>query len=69
MSDLTPSTDDYPTQSQESTGRDAAERGAREVIDAPEHLMPYGAAAKAIFIKANGLKAYNTTMRYRRRTE
>jgi hypothetical protein len=55
--------------SEEITGSDAAETGVREVIDAPEHLMPYSAAAKAIFIKANGLQAYNTTMRYRRRTE
>ncbi len=34
---------------------------------APEHLMPYGAAAKAIFIRANGLTAYNRRFRYGRR--
>lgn len=28
----------------------------------PEYLMPYGAAAKAIFVKANGLPAYNLAM-------
>lgn len=28
-------------------------------ITTSEQLMPYGAAAKAIFIKANGLTAYN----------
>lgn len=30
---------------------------------APEQLMPYGAAAKAIFVKANGLQAYNESVR------
>jgi hypothetical protein len=30
---------------------------------APEQLMPYGAAAKAIFVKANGLQAYNEAVR------
>lgn len=28
-----------------------------------ERLMPYGAAAKAIFVKANGLVAYNQAFR------
>lgn len=30
---------------------------------APELLMPYGAAAKAIFVKANGMQAYNDAVR------
>jgi hypothetical protein len=30
---------------------------------APEQLMPYGEAAKAIFVKANGLPAYNEEIR------
>lgn len=30
---------------------------------APEHLMPFGAAAKAIFVKANGLPAYRKSIR------
>lgn len=49
--------------------RAAAESGRIEfsTIDGqplcgPEYLMPYGAAAKAIFVKANGLPAYNLAM-------
>lgn len=32
-------------------------------ITASERLMPYGEVAKAIFIKANGLPAYNKAYR------
>lgn len=32
-------------------------------MNASDQLMPYGAAVKAIFIKANGLTAYNKAFR------
>ncbi|CAG0970043.1 hypothetical protein RHDC4_01219 [Rhodocyclaceae bacterium] len=35
-------------------------------MDSPEQLMPYGTVAKAIFVKANGLAAYNRGMQVRR---
>lgn len=34
-----------------------------------ERLMPFGAAAKAIFVKANGLPAYHRSLRYARRAD
>ncbi len=34
-----------------------------------EQLMPYGAAVKAIFVKANGLPAYNRQIRFARRAD
>ncbi len=36
---------------------------AEPSVAVPEELMPYGAAAKAIFVKANGLQAYNEAVR------
>lgn len=41
--------------------------GAQDCI-AVEHLMPYGAVAKAIFVKANGLPAYQKA-RFARRSD
>lgn len=43
----------------EATPPTSAEIPSAEV----EYLMPYGAAAKAIFIKANGQAAYNYSRR------
>jgi hypothetical protein len=37
--------------------------GVDAALSPPEHLMPYGAAAKAIFIKANGPVAYKFARR------
>ncbi len=34
-----------------------------------ETLMPFGAAAKAIFVKANGLPAYRKSIRFARRAD
>lgn len=34
-----------------------------------EKLMPFGAAAKAIFVKANGLPAYRKSIRFARRAD
>lgn len=42
---------------------------AEPSVAEPERLMPYGAAAKAIFIKANGLHAYNREIRFTRRAD
>jgi hypothetical protein len=36
---------------------------AEPSVAAPEQLLPYGAAVKAIFVKANGLPAYNKAFR------
>lgn len=36
---------------------------------APEALMPYGAAAKAIFVEANGLPAYRKSIKFVRRAD
>ena len=36
---------------------------AEGIIDEAERLMPFGAAAKAIFVKANGLPAYRKSIR------
>ncbi|MBI5108950.1 MAG: hypothetical protein HZA62_09390 [Rhodocyclales bacterium] len=36
---------------------------------APEALMPYGEAAKAIFVKANGLPAYRKSIKFVRRAD
>lgn len=36
---------------------------AEPTAAAPERLMPYGAAAKVIFVKANGMQAYNDAVR------
>ncbi len=35
----------------------------------PEALMPYGEAAKAIFVKANGLPAYRKSIKFVRRAD
>jgi hypothetical protein len=42
---------------------------AEQSMVAPEQLMPYGEAAKAIFIKANGVTAYNRGIRFVRRAD
>ncbi|MBK8759007.1 MAG: hypothetical protein IPM03_00905 [Sulfuritalea sp.] len=43
------------------------------LVDQPgteaEKLMPFGAAAKAIFVKANGLPAYRKSIRFARRAD
>lgn len=43
---------------------------AKEYSD-PSHeaLMPFGEAAKAIFVKANGLPAYRKSIRFVRRAD
>lgn len=41
--------------------------GAQDAV-AVEHLMPYGMVAKAIFVKANGLPAYQKA-RFARRSD
>ncbi len=42
---------------------------AEQSVFAPEQLTPYGEAVKAIFIKANGVAAYNRVIRFVRRAD
>lgn len=42
---------------------------AAEGTDEVESLMPFGAAAKAIFVKANGFPAYRKSIRSLRRDD
>ncbi|MBU0750662.1 MAG: hypothetical protein KJ787_01435 [Gammaproteobacteria bacterium] len=56
----------------QSTAIDESQLGlmvAEQSMVAPEQLMPYGEAAKAIFIKANGVTAYNRGIRFVRRAD
>lgn len=67
MNPVTPATVSPPSQVTEiATGPHPV---AAEGTDEEEGLMPFGAAAKAIFVKANGLTAYRKSIRFLRRAD
>ena len=56
----------------QTTAKDGSDIGlivAERPMLPPEQLMPYGEAAKAIFVKANGEIAYNRGIRFARRAD
>lgn len=67
MNPVTPATVSPPSQvSEVATG---AHPVAADGTDEAKSLTPFGAAAKAIFVKANGLPAYRKSIRFVRRAD
>lgn len=69
MDNVTQTSDESPLQSTAKDGSDIGLIVAEQSMAIPEQLMPYGEAAKAIFIKANGVAAYNRGIRFVRRAD
>lgn len=69
MSNVTQTPHESSPQSAVKDGIDTRPVLVRRPAVSPEQLMPYGEAAKAIFVKANGLAAYNRGIRFVRRAD
>lgn len=69
MSNLTQTQEENPLQLTEKSGADIGQIPAQQSTVFPEQLMPYGEAAKAIFIKANGATSYSRGIRVVRHSE
>jgi len=69
MNDVIQDPDEIPPQSVVKDGIDIHPILVEPSLVSPEQLLPYGEAAKAIFIRANGVTAYNREIRFVRRAD
>lgn len=69
MKNVTPALNESPSSVGSKDGIDTHRIFAEQSLDSTEQLLPFGEAAKAIFIKANGVTAYNRGIRFVRRAD